>query len=261
MKKYLIGLSMTAALAVPFLPEEFNTQDAGAFNASTPEIAYIQLDKDKYEPRKTRHQPILVLHETTTSADWVYRNVNESTYQASFHAFIDRSGKISLLVPPDQTAYTAGRSEFNEDFVVGDRSIPVTPGAPGNETDPSGYGGMTVNHFAYQIELESPPDGYWCAEPSPKPGECVDGGGRGETHSGYTNAQYHATAWLAVKTGIPKNRITTHAQVDTSGTRSDPRSFNWDTFWKHYASIGDRKPTISLGIEKRKLAENLGNAR
>ncbi len=54
----------------------------------------------------------------------------------------------------------------------------------------------------------------------------------GYTHSGYTEAQYQSLAWLVAKTDVPLERITTHKDVDLSGSRIDPRSFNSSYFQK-----------------------------
>lgn len=72
----------------------------------------------------------------------------------------------------------------------------------------------SVNNFAYHISLESPEDGR----------------GNGATHSGYTQEQYQSLAWLTARTGVSDSRITSHAVVDNSGERSDPRSFDNDKF-------------------------------
>ncbi len=211
----------------------------------------ITIDAHKYEPRKTSHQPILVIHETAQSAEWVASRVNAPGYAASFHAFIPRDGRIIWMVPPDRTAYTAGRSKFKEMPWDPLRSRKVDPHDPLDEWDPSGYGTPTVNHFAFQVELESPPDGYWCREPVGK--ACINAGGQGLTHSGYTEAQYKSLAWIAVRLGIPRERITTHAQVDITGHKSDPRSFDWGMFWFCFEAVADRGQRIYLGIENRPL--------
>lgn len=249
MKRYQATLAVASAVAMAFLLFRIISLNASAANIHQPLIQYMAIDPGKYESRKTDHEPILVIHETATSGAWVKQSVNLPHYRASYHAFIPRDGKIVFMVPPDKTAYTAGPSQFNEKLAAAGRG--VNPGHRANEYDASGYGSVTVNHFAYQVEMESPPDGYWCREPAPRPGVCVDGGGRGPEHSGYTDKQYRALAWLAVKTGIPPARITTHSQVDTSGKKSDPRSFDWSRFWRLYKNVADRSQTIFLGIEDR----------
>lgn len=207
-----------------------------------PVFRNVVIDASKTDLRRTSHAPIFVIHETTTSAEWVEAHVNQPSYRASFHAFIPRDGSIELMVPPDRTAWTAGLSEFHENPQVQEldpeRKIKVTPKAAGNEWDPGDSGGHTVNNFAYQVELESPPDGY-----DKGPGDTQ------LTHSGYTEAQYQSLAWLAVKSGIPKTRITTHYQVDTTGHKTDPRSFDWARFWEYYEAVRDRSQEIFLGIE------------
>ncbi|MFN6352316.1 MAG: N-acetylmuramoyl-L-alanine amidase, partial [Cyanobacteriota bacterium] len=85
----------------------------------------------------------------------------------------------------------------------------------------------SINNIALHLSLVTPPDG------------------RGNTpaHSGSTPAPYQAAAgqvllWQA-RWGIPLNRLTTHAAVDRSRSRYDPRSFRWDRFeeaWKAAAT-------------------------
>jgi N-acetyl-anhydromuramyl-L-alanine amidase AmpD len=193
-----------------------------------PVLKSMMIPATKYEARRSGHKPVFVIHETCSPGTATLKQVTKPDYKASFHALILRDGTIVEMVPANKTAWTAGHSEFED------------------QSNHSGYKNVTVNHFAYQVELESPADGYWCAPGSTK---CIDGGGRGTTHSGYTDEQYVALAWLAVKTGIAPERITTHAYVDRSGTRTDPRSFNWNKFWYYYDLVPDREKTISLGIE------------
>ncbi len=215
-------------LPLPEMPDM--SQKMADFLSNRKEYA-VQIPSDKYEPRKTKNQPLLVLHETTTSGRKALSMVKLPHYKASFHVLVMRDGTMVYMVPPDMTAYTAGVSQFR-----GEYDLAMT-------------GRRTVNHFAYQIEMESPADGYWCSEsPGVRAGVCVDGGGRGKTHSGYTEQQYMAVAWLAKRTGVQPSRITTHHAVDLSGTRSDPRSFNWDRFWEYYRAteISDAGQRISI---------------
>ena len=149
--------------------------------------------------------PLIVLHETVGSG-WSAVRLFLTPHardadQASYHTLILRNGTIVYLVPPDKRAFGAGNSVFvgrkGAEFVRTSRTL-----AP------------SVNNFAYHISLETPPDGRH----------------NGPRHSGYTNAQYYALAWLVAKTGLPTHRITTHQAVDRSGSRQDPRSFNWSLF-------------------------------
>jgi N-acetyl-anhydromuramyl-L-alanine amidase AmpD len=149
--------------------------------------------------------PIVVLHETVGSADsaiGLFRTPHpRDDDQASYHTLIRLDGTVVYLVPPDKRAYGAGNSAFN--------------GANGLElvkTNPALSG--SVNNFAYHISLETP----W------------DGNNNGYSHSGYTPSQYQSLAWLVAKTNVPDDRITTHKAVDRSGSRIDPRSFNYSKF-------------------------------
>ena len=149
--------------------------------------------------------PLIVLHETVGSG-WSAVRLFLTPHardadQVSYHTLIMRNGKIIYLVPPDKRAFGAGNSIFR--------------GRNGWETvRTSRTLSPSVNNFAYHISLETPPDGRH----------------NGPRHSGYTNAQYYSLAWLVAKTGLPRHRITTHQAVDRSGSRQDPRSFNWMSF-------------------------------
>lgn len=173
------------------------------------EIAWA--DPSNYGERFTRdiynqpatQQPIIVLHETVSSADSAINyfktpHPNDAD-QASYHTLIRRNGVVVYLVPPEKRAYGSGNSVF--------------VGADGKEETIKTHKqfSSSVNNFAYHISLESPPDGY----------------GNGYSHSGYSQAQYNSLAWLIGQSTVPLNRITTHQLVDRSGERLDPRSFDF----------------------------------
>ncbi|MGF1601702.1 MAG: peptidoglycan recognition family protein [Thermosynechococcaceae cyanobacterium] len=149
---------------------------------------------------------IIVLHETVGSGTSAINHFQtphpEDGDQASYHALIWLDGTIIYLVPPEKRAFGAGNSVFEGDR--GPETVKTNPGLP-----------PSVNNFAYHISLETPPNGRESKEP---------------THSGYTQAQYQSLAWLVARTGVPGNRITTHRNVDRSGNRGDPRSFDVATF-------------------------------
>ena len=158
--------------------------------------------RDVYNQPATQ-QPIIVLHETVSSADSAINyfqtpHPNDAD-QASYHTLIRRNGVVVYLVPPEKRAYGAGNSVF-----VGADGSPETIKTHKQFS-------ASVNNFAYHISLESPPDGY----------------GNGPSHSGYSQAQYNSLAWLIGQSTVPLDRITTHQRVDRSGERSDPRSFDF----------------------------------
>ncbi len=148
---------------------------------------------------------IAVLHETVWTANsainlfQTYHPRDED--QASYHTIIDRDGTVIYIVPPDKRAYGAGNSVF--DGPTGPETVVTNPEFA-----------SSVNNFAYHISLVTPSDGQ----------------NNAPSHSGYTDAQYKSLAWLMARTTIPEERITTHALVDQSGSRQDPRSFNWPQF-------------------------------
>lgn len=150
-------------------------------------------------------RPIVVIHETVDSAANAVKFFRtphpDEDNQSSYHTLITLEGDIIYIVPPDMRAYGAGNSVFQGES--GAEAVKTHPDYP-----------PSVNNFAYHISLETPPDGNH----------------NGNSHSGYTLAQYQSLAWLVSKTGVPENRITTHQRVDRSGTRKDPRSFDFATF-------------------------------
>jgi N-acetyl-anhydromuramyl-L-alanine amidase AmpD len=165
--------------------------------------------------RQVPHAPqLIVLHETVVSeADTLklFQTPHpRDEDQASYHLLITPNGERLRLVADERRAYGAGMSAW------GDMSVRIRPTSPGS-----------INNVALHLSLVTP----------------ADGRGDASAHSGYTPAQYQAAAaqvllWQA-RWGIPLNRLTTHAAVDRSRSRYDPRSFRWDRFekaWKAAAT-------------------------
>lgn len=148
---------------------------------------------------------IVVLHETVGSASSAINTFQthhpNDNDQVSYHSLIALDGTVIYVVSPEQRAFGAGNSAFQTSS--GEVETVFT-----NPDFPS-----SVNNFAYHISLETPPDGQ---------------NSNATTHSGYTEAQYQSLAWLLARTTVPNDRITTHRQVDRSGSRIDPRSFEAD---------------------------------
>ncbi|MEB3322786.1 MAG: peptidoglycan recognition family protein [Synechococcaceae cyanobacterium] len=156
--------------------------------------------------RAVPHRPaLIVLHETVLPAADTLRFFAtphpRDEDQASYHLLVDRNGRRLRIVPDARRAYGAGMSAF------GDFTVRIRPGSVGS-----------INNVALHVSLETP----------------ADGRGDAPAHSGYTTAQYESLAgqillWQA-RHGIPMSRLTTHAAVDRSHSRYDPRSFRWDRF-------------------------------
>ncbi|WP_299413902.1 peptidoglycan recognition family protein [Acaryochloris sp. IP29b_bin.148] len=148
---------------------------------------------------------LIVLHETVGSAMSAINTFQtphpRDEDQVSYHALIFLDGTIVYLVPPEKRAYGAGNSVFVG--ANGPEAVQTNANLP-----------ASVNNFAYHISLETP----------------ADGNHNGPVHSGYTEAQYQSLAWLIARTGVPIQRVTTHAKVDRSGERADPRSFDFSKF-------------------------------
>lgn len=152
------------------------------------------------------NQAIIVLHETADSASSAINTFqtahSDQDKQVSYHSLITLDGTIIYIVPPDKRAFGAGNSVF--DGPNGSETVQTNPGL-----EPS------VNNFAYHVSLETPPEGR----------------NKEPYHIGYTDAQYYSLAWLIAQSSVPDERITTHRDVDRSGTRIDPRSFDFDKFF------------------------------
>ena len=168
---------------------------------------------DVYGRAVPNRPQLIVLHETVLSgADTLHKFATphpKDDDQASYHMLVDIGGQRLRVVNDDRRAYGAGMAAW------GDITVRIRPTSVGS-----------INNLALHLSLESPADG------------------RGDTssHSGYTDAQYRTTAaqvllWQA-RYGIPLSRVTSHAAVDRSHSRYDPRSFRWerfDTAWQKAA--------------------------
>lgn len=148
---------------------------------------------------------LIVLHETVISApatiDLLQTPHPDDNDQASYHMLVSQKGDLIRIVPDVSRAYGSGYSRFG-DFTIHSKS-------PTN---------FSINNIALHISLETP----------------ADGRGDVSSHSGYADVQYnslakHVLLWQA-KYGIPIFRLTTHASVDRSHSRYDPRTFRWDSF-------------------------------
>ena len=196
----LDGLQRCATLASP---EQDIQKPAAASNFGQ------RLDRDASGAAIPATPALIVLHETVldlpSTIALFQRNQANDAGQASYHVLIGRAGERVRIVPDQARAFGAGDSAF------GDLRFKTSASNP-----------PSINNIALHVSLESPADG------------------RGEVaaHSGYTAAQYRALAeqvlrWQALYR-IPMERLTTHAAVDRSHSRYDPRSFRWDLFDQAY---------------------------
>ncbi len=146
---------------------------------------------------------LIVLHETVVdepSALALFRRRNgDDGQQASYHVLIGRDGRRIRVVPDAERAFGAGDSQF------AGMAVQLKQGLR-----------PSINNVALHVSLVSPADG-------------SDGEASG--HSGYTPEQYRSLAtqiaqWQA-SYGIAPSSVVTHQEVDRSGSRRDPRSFDW----------------------------------
>ena len=210
----LVGVFSAIALSASFSSVKAETptyQTTGAFAEYQPEYQVILAHPTNYGDRYSTdvrgnvlyNQPLAVLHETVGSASSAINLFKTPHYkdsqQVSYHTLITLDGTIIYIVPPEKRAFGAGNSAFTSSS--GRETVRTNPNlAP------------SVNNFAYHISLETP----------------TDGRNKRRYHSGYTEAQYRSLAWLLARSNIPDERITTHKNVDLSGHKKDPRSFDFN---------------------------------
>ena len=193
---------------------ELNFQGVKENTRYIPQEKYILADKSNFGDRfisdifgnPVKNLPLIVLHETVISASETIQLFQTphplDQDQASYHILITRFGEVIHLVPLEKRAFGAGNSIFFSEY--GPEEVKTNSKIP-----------ASVNNFAYHIALESPPDG----------------NNESRFHSGYTNSQYLALAWLVNKMDILESRITTHYAVDRTNSRKDPRSFDVQKFY------------------------------
>lgn len=181
-----------------------------------------------WQGRPVRRSPaLIVLHETvvdeSSALALFQRPHSDDGQQVSYHVVIGRDGRRIRVVPDAQRAFGAGDSD------LGGMAVQLKPGL-----QPS------VNNIALHVSLVSPPDG-------------ADGERR--SHSGYTEAQYRSLAsqiaqWQALY-GIQASLVVTHQEVDRSGSRHDPRSFDWrrlgQDLQSRWLACGGSTQTADLG--------------
>jgi N-acetyl-anhydromuramyl-L-alanine amidase AmpD len=172
-------------------------------------------DRDVWGRRLIATPQVIVLHETVlgepdTVALFSTAHPRDQD-QVSYHMLVGRDGALLRIVPDDKRAYGSGMSAF------GDVTQRTKPGQVGS-----------INNIALHISLITPPDGR----------------DDRDAHSGYSEQQYRSLAgqvllWQGAH-GIPLTRLTTHAAVDRSHSRYDPRSFRWDRFDLFYQEAAER---------------------
>ena len=199
-----------------------------AFTQYKPKYGAVEIHPSNYGDRyrvdvdgnAVTNQTLIVLHETTNSAVSAINTFRtyhpNDNNQVSYHVLIALDGTVIYLVPSEKRAFGAGNSAFKS--ANGVEAVQTNP-----NLSPS------VNNFAYHVSLETPVDGRGKANQS--------------SHSGYTEAQYKSLAWLIALSEIPEERITTHRDVDLSGRRFDPRSFERDKLLTTLRSY--RQPTVN----------------
>ncbi|MFN9619247.1 MAG: N-acetylmuramoyl-L-alanine amidase [Synechococcaceae cyanobacterium] len=155
------------------------------------------------------HPQLIVLHETVVDEGdalaLFQRRNREDAQQASYHMLIGRDGRRIRVVNDNQRAFGAGDSAFHG------LTVQLRPTVP-----------ASVNNIALHVSLVSPADG---------------ADGEAARHSGYTPEQYRSLAtqialWQTLY-GIPGANVVTHQEVDRSGSRRDPRSFDWRSLGVH----------------------------
>jgi len=214
----ILGLLISLVSAISFAgslrtvkAETVTYQTTRAFAEYQPKYKVILAHETNYGDRYTKdaddnilyNQALVVLHETVGSARSAINLFKTPHYkdseQVSYHTLITLDGRVVYIVPPEKRAFGAGNSAFNS-------SSGIEAVRTNAKLAPS------VNNFAYHISLETP----------------ADGRNNHSYHSGYSDEQYKSLAWLLAQSNVPDERITTHRDVDLSGHRFDPRTFELD---------------------------------
>jgi N-acetylmuramoyl-L-alanine amidase len=156
---------------------------------------------------------VIVLHETVYGLSsalntFATAHANDAD-QVSYHSLVGLDGELVRVVDPDDRAFGAGFSAFNNQWVISNPKL-----------------GGSVNNFALHLSLETP----------------LDGENEGAAHSGYTDVQYDTMAlelshWMR-RYRISPEHITTHQHVDLGGERADPRSFDWSQLAVRLKALG-----------------------
>ena len=209
-----------------------------AFEQYQPKVMRIAIDPSNYGERykidvngnSLNNFPIVVLHETTesvTSAINTFKTPHPNDWnQVSYHTLISLDGTVIYLLHPEKRAFGAGNSAFESSSGI--ETVQTSPNLP-----------SSVNNFAYHVSLETPPDGR---------------GTQNQYHSGYTDSQYKSLAWLLAQSSVPDDRITTHKDVDRSGQKIDPRSFDFEKFLTilhTYRQPVDEKTSVKQSFNNR----------
>jgi len=169
--------------------------------------------QDAYGNRIDPTPRVVVLHETVYGIDSAIATFltphPRDEDQVSYHALVGLDGQIVQVLDPSKRAFGAGNSAFRGEWVVTNPKV-----------------GGSINNFALHLSLETP----------------LDGENDAPSHSGYSQAQYDATAlqlaeWMR-RFNIPWQNITTHRHVDLGGERADPRSFDWQALKSRLIALG-----------------------
>ncbi|MBJ7364193.1 MAG: N-acetylmuramoyl-L-alanine amidase [Synechococcus sp. SupBloom_Metag_053] len=193
----------------------------------------LRRSKDLADGRIPNQPSVIVLHETVLPLDPTLKLFStphpNDNQQLSYHLILARDGSLYRIVADEFRAYGAGWSAWG-DSTIRHRGSKI-PAAAGS-----------INNVALHISLVSP----------------LDGGGNTDGHSGYSNQQYSQLAQQVLlwqlRWGIPMRRVTTHASVDRSHSRSDPRSFRWHLFdraWQIAAKRCNVNASYSIDARSR----------
>lgn len=154
-------------------------------------------------------RPLLVIHESITDYVTTLSQCQSTNQLGSYHCLIVPTGGLIHLAQPHEKCYGAGLSHFNGESICD-----------------------SVDPFSYHVCLITPP------------GVARDA----LEHSGYTDAQYMTLAWLISHTGLPWFRVTTHKDVDLTGTVIDPRSLDMSRLLRTVNKYGSNK-TLYFDID------------
>lgn len=176
-----------------------------------------RFQRDAYGNRIDPTPRVVVLHETVygiqSAISTFLTHHPRDEDQVSYHTLVGLDGDVVQVLDPSLRAFGAGNSAFQGEWVITNPQV-----------------GGSINNFALHLSLETP----------------LDGENNAAEHSGYSAAQYDATAlqlaqWMR-RFNIPWQNITTHRHVDLGGERADPRSFDWAALKARLIVLGLTQP-------------------
>jgi N-acetyl-anhydromuramyl-L-alanine amidase AmpD len=183
---------------------------------SPPQPMWTQL-RAKFLNKRTSPIQGIVLHDTAgagTHNDTLYLNDPQDGRMVSVDFTVEKDGSIWKL-NPDLPSFYCNHAGRNTEW-LGFKNSQVNA--------------VTIGIEIVQSDKLTAPPFYPAAQVQAVAGLC---------------------AWLGTQFGFNNSRITTHRQVITDGSRSDPRKFPFDDFWAAYWNAFGRGASFEAALAGR----------